>query len=430
MTRLEFWALFNGPYPEVPWAGHRRSNYIDLPQEEIYDDAVAQRVLEEQLESMVVAEEMGFDGVLLTEQHGGPIGLVGNALTAMMWAAARTSRIQLGAVGPIANAYLTPVRLAEEIALVDIMSKGRLVVGLPMGIGMQYHAYGVMNPAFARERWNEAHELLVKAMTEPGPFEWAGRHFHVPHVNLWPRPLQKPHPPIWIPAVGSRETLELVARHRYVYQCVLTGRATLLRNLELFRELCRAEGYEPEPQQVTMVNTVYVAETDAAARREAEPHVLWQYQNFFNSPFPDAFPPGHVSQASLAGMMRGGYRSSDPADATWEQLEREWGIVAGSPDTVVERLGEIAEATGAGRFLIDVNPGPMPRWQMLKNMSLLAEEVIPRLRGGRPVWADRPLPGAETWSERAERGRQPAVAPSARIDGELVDPRRAVAAGG
>jgi alkanesulfonate monooxygenase SsuD/methylene tetrahydromethanopterin reductase-like flavin-dependent oxidoreductase (luciferase family) len=110
-------------------------------------------------------EQLGFDGALIFEQHSHPIGLIGNATVGAAWLATATAGIRICAVGPILNSYATPIRLAEEIALVDNLSNGRLTVGLPMGIGAQYHAVGVMNPAQARARHREANELLVKALT-------------------------------------------------------------------------------------------------------------------------------------------------------------------------------------------------------------------------------------------------------------------------
>jgi alkanesulfonate monooxygenase SsuD/methylene tetrahydromethanopterin reductase-like flavin-dependent oxidoreductase (luciferase family) len=412
MNDLEFIVLLDGAYPNVPHSSARKSNYINLPTTN-FDPLVGQRVLSDQLEVLALAEDLGYDGVMMTEQHGGPIGILGNAMLAGAWLAARTKNIRICTVGPLLNAYLTPVRLAEEVAVVDLMSGGRLTLGLPMGIGAQYHSYGVMNPALGRERFREAHELLIKAMTDPGPFEWKGKYFHVPYVNLWPRPLQQPHPPIFIPAAGSRETLAMCARHHYTYQAVLTPRPVLLRNCELFRELCREEGYEADPKQIAAVIHVHVAETDKQARLEAEGHMLWQYQNFFRSPFEDSFPPGHVSVNSLRGMAAGaGYRSKDMAEMDWDDLiEANW-LVAGSPKTVAERLDELTTEMHAGRLILAFNSGSLDRWLVTKSMTIFAEQVLPRFRpDGLALWQREKAAGYQTNAEYA-----------ARRPGETVDP--------
>ncbi|MBB4662159.1 LLM class flavin-dependent oxidoreductase [Conexibacter arvalis] len=421
MRDIEFFVLHDGEYPFVPhndeigqWS---RTNFISLPTE-FYDGPSARRMLDDFLDTFVLAEKLGFDGVLHSEQHNGPIGLSGSGLTLSAYIAAVTSNIKIAAVGPIMNAYQSPIRLAEEVALVDQLSNGRLVLGLPMGTGMQYHSYGNMNPAFARERWNEAHELLIAAMTRPGPFDFQGKHFHVPYVNLWPRPVQAPHPPIFIPAAGSRETLELTAKHRYTYQAVLNPRAALKRNCDLFRELCEQNGYEADPRQISVNLFVHVAETDEQARREVEPHIMWLMQNFFRSTFQDSFPPGHVSLRSLRGMVDGGYRSKPPAEMTWDDLVRERWIVVGSPETVAAGIEEIVDELGAGRVCLSANNGTEPLWMIHKSLTLFAEQVLPRFRpkGAAPTWAREPQPIPRTRAELAVRS-QPRRQPQAEIEG-------------
>lgn len=423
MIDPEFFVVLDGAYPRVPYAGRRTSNFVDLPNRH-YDPVVGQRVLEDQLETAAALEDLGFDGVVVSEQHNGPIGVLGNPMIAGGWLAARTRRMRIGVVGAIVNDYLTPIRLAEEIATVDTMSRGRLIVGLPMGHGMQYHSTGVMNPATGRARYREAHELLIRAMTEPGPFEFKGDFFHVPYVNLWPRPLQQPHPPIWIPGGGSVETLRLVARHRYTYLAVLSPRPALLKTMARLRDLCREEGYEAAPNQIAQNIGVHVAESDAQARREAEAHDLWVYQNFFRSPLHDNFPPGYTSAESLANMMAGGYRSKPLSELTFDELVEMGWLVAGSPETVASRLRELMEEAGTGRLVIGANNGSKPRWMALKSLTMFAEEVMPRLRpGGAPTWKDAPVPAYETNSEYGARRPTDDSPPTVAglVDGALVD---------
>ncbi|MFN8201218.1 MAG: LLM class flavin-dependent oxidoreductase [Solirubrobacteraceae bacterium] len=431
MSELEFYAFHNGAYPWVPHksviAEHSRTNFISLPTT-FYDEALAQRQMRDFLEMLVACERLGFDGVLHSEQHNGPIGLSAQGMVTSAYLAAQTERIRIAAVGPIMNAYLSPVRLAEEVAMVDMMSNGRLILGLPMGLGAQYHSYGVTNPAEARDRFKEAHELLIRAMSEQGPFAFEGEWFDVPYVNLWPRPVQKPHPPIWIPAAGSRESLAMCARHHYVYQAILAPRKVLLRNCDTFRQLCAEEGYTPDPRQIAAVLFVHTAETDEQARREAEPHYAWIMQNFFRSTFQDAFAPGHVSVQSLRGMAAGGgYRSRDISEMTWDDLvEEEW-LIAGSPETVAERLEQVTSEMGAGRVILDIDHGSMPRWLIEKSATIFAEEVMPKFRppGGKPVWARGEDQRHYTTSSEiaAVTGGARAVPASQLVSGDIVDVR-------
>jgi alkanesulfonate monooxygenase SsuD/methylene tetrahydromethanopterin reductase-like flavin-dependent oxidoreductase (luciferase family) len=425
MTNYEFNVIVDGAYPEVPFAGKRKSNYITLPNE-LYDLTIGQRVLEDQLETLAAIEDLGYDGAVVSEQHNGPIGVLGNPMLAGAWLAARTKRIRIGVIGSIINAYRTPIRLAEEIATVDTMSRGRLTVGLPMGHGMQYHSMGVINPATARARYREAHELLIAALTEPGPFEWNGDFFQIPYVNLWPKPLQQPHPPIVVPGGGSLETLQLVARHRYTYLCVMNPRPTLLRNIQRLRELCREEGYEMDPSQLALVIGIHVAETDKQARMESEPHDLWQFQNFFQSPMHDNFPPGYLSSKSLQGVLAGGYRSRPMNEMSFQDLVDNGWVIVGSPETVASKLEESLEETGAGQLVMGGNAGSKSRWLTMKSLTLFAEEVIPRLRpGGSPSWTRRELSGYETNSEYGARKPADPPPPVTRFDDRLIDVRTA-----
>jgi alkanesulfonate monooxygenase SsuD/methylene tetrahydromethanopterin reductase-like flavin-dependent oxidoreductase (luciferase family) len=405
---LEFHATCDVSYTALPALEGGQTMTVDLPTS-LYDPDRAQRVLDEILLTAQMLERLGFDGATLTEQHGGAVGLVGNALQAAAWVAGQTNDIRINAVGPILNAYQSPVRMAEEAAFADIVSGGRLTIGLPVGVGSQYHAYGIANPAHVRSRHREAHDLFMKALTDPGPFAWHGEHYHVPHVNLWPRPVQAPHPPIWIPAAGSRESLELAAERGYVYQTVFVPWELLLKNTEVFRSLCEQHGREVRREQIAAFFQVYVAETDAQARKEYEPMLLWQYQNVFAHPFHDSFPPGYTSEAGLRGAMAGGYRSdeADPAKMTWERLIDENWLIAGSPETVRNRLEELTDALGAGAVVIDTSS--LPLWQKEKSLTLLAEEVIPAFRApdGLPVWARSRAPGHTSITEAVAREGTP-----------------------
>ncbi|MBS1885858.1 MAG: LLM class flavin-dependent oxidoreductase [Actinobacteria bacterium] len=429
MAELEFICTIDNPYVYIPpQLEERESVGIDLSTEH-YDRDLGQLTLEEVGESVEWLERLGFDGALVFEQHNHPVGLIGNAMVGAAWLASITRGIRICAVGPLINSYATPLRLAEEVALVDNICGGRLTLGLPLGIGTQYHSIGVMNPATARARHLEATELLIEAMTKPGPFAWEGDFFDIPYVNLWPRPLQQPHPPIFLPAAGSRETLEMAARFRFTYQATLTPRPVLLRNCDIFRELCVEHGYEADRKQIACVVPVHVAETDEQARRELEHHLAWRFQNVFRFPFHVSFPPGHVSDRSLRAMMAGGYRSpgNDPGGMSYDEIRDRGLLIAGSPETVIEELAELTDAMGAGRVITSIQ-GSMPRWMQLKALTLFAQEVIPAFRppDGLAVWQREERPAYETRTELAARLPAPPDRPTAVMaDGTEVDVRTA-----
>ena len=124
---------------------------------------------------------------------------------------AKTDRIPIGIIGNALPLHSNPIRVAEEVAMLDVISGGRIISGFVRGTGMEYHSYGA-NPSYSQERFWEAHDLIIKAWTEPGPFAWEGKHFHLPYVNPWPLPLRKPHPPVWLPGSGSLETVRKAAK--------------------------------------------------------------------------------------------------------------------------------------------------------------------------------------------------------------------------
>ena len=360
---LEFYLNLGGKYPFVPTREEAGKTVFITTPNKYYDRLRAERTLDDLVDNLVFAEKLGFDGLFVLEQHGSPSAVCGQSISIISHIAALTKGIRIGTVGAILNGYLTPLRFAEEVATIDLLSHGRYFFGLPMGVGMNYHSYGMMNPAFARERFREAHDLLIKALTADGPFAWEGRFFNMSYVNLWPKPLQQPHPPVWIPAAGSRESLAMAANNHYTWLAVLNPRKVLLRNCQTFRDLCQEAGYEYDPRQIAAPIDIHVAESDRQARIEAEPHVMWRIQNGLGSPFHDSFPPGHVGVASLRGMAAGGgYRSRDISTMTFDELTEEGWIVVGSPATVAERLEQLTSEMGAGRVCVGGDQWTMPAW--------------------------------------------------------------------
>ena len=187
-----------------------------------FDPVEGSRLYNEYLEQYIYAEEMGVDGIMLNEHHNAPFCMQAKTNVFASILAAVTKRVKIVILGnplPLAD---NPVRLAEELGMIDMISKGRLVSGFVRGGGQEQLATGV-NPAFNRERFEEAHDLIVKTWSQPGPFRWEGTHYQHRVVNPWVVPLQKPHPRIWIPGVLSKETVIWTAKHRYPYICLNTS---------------------------------------------------------------------------------------------------------------------------------------------------------------------------------------------------------------
>lgn len=427
MNRLEFYLNNGGKYSFIPRREQLgKSIFISTPTD-YYDPIRGQRIIEDFLDNMVFGEQLGFDGLVVLEQHGGPNAVSGQSIVICTALAARTKHIRIGAVGSIINTYLTPMRYAEEVATLDYISKGRYFFGMPMGIGPNYHALGI-DPTHARERHREAHDLMKKAFTDEGPFDWDGKFFRAPYANLWPKPVQKPYPEVWIPAVGSKESLKFAAENRYTYLAILVPLPVLLRNVQTFRDMCEQAGYTADPRQIVATATVHVAESDKQARLEVEAHFMSMLQNSYGSPFHDSFPPGHVSEQSLRGMAAGGYRSKDISKTTFEEALADRAIICGSPSTVVEQIEELTSKMGAGRLVVCGDAWTMPAWLTRKNMTLFAEEVMPKFRapGGKPIWDHSDNAAWQTISEYGSRVEEPRARPTVHLDGRgLVDIRTA-----
>ena len=178
----------------------------------LFDPDQAVQVVASRMDHVQLADELGFDWIGCAEHHYSPGSLASNvsAVAAAITQRARRARICImGALLPLNN----PVRVAEEYALVDAMSGGRLVAGLLRGAPYEYLVYNVP-PAESRSRFEEAWELVVRAWSETEPFGWEGKHYQFRYVSIWPRPIQAPLPPIFISG-SSKESAEFAARQSH-----------------------------------------------------------------------------------------------------------------------------------------------------------------------------------------------------------------------
>ena len=220
------------------------------------------------IDTLAYADELGFDGICVNEHHQNAYGLMPSPNLIAAALTQRTRRCKLAVIGNALPMYNPPLRVAEEFAMLDVMSRGRLVAGMVIGGGPEYYSYQI-NPTHARERFREALDLIVKAWTTPGPFLWNSKHYFYRYVNPWPRPLQQPHPPIWIPGAGSLETIEFVAQRRYAYMGIpyCYQRRLSSRVFGLFRRGLRARpATRRRRSRCGWGVPIYVAETDAQGR--------------------------------------------------------------------------------------------------------------------------------------------------------------------
>jgi alkanesulfonate monooxygenase SsuD/methylene tetrahydromethanopterin reductase-like flavin-dependent oxidoreductase (luciferase family) len=273
-----------------------------------------------------------------------------------------------------------PLTLAEEHAMIDCITGGRLISGFVRGIGAEYHSMGV-NPVTSLERHMEAHDLVVRAWTEPGPFEFTGKHYQFDYVNVWPRPYQKPHPPIWTPSQGSIETLEWSAHpsRKYVYAQAYSPITAVSRYLNAYREVAEKKyGYRAESEKLAWNLPVYVSDTDEKALAEATPHLEAMFNLFLSMPTEFLFPPGYTSRESLRRMMQ--TKGAVFGKSTGAGLVERGIAVVGSPETVRKAFTQHHKALGFGNLVCQLHFGTLPANLTEKNIRMFCKDVLPALQ--------------------------------------------------
>lgn len=375
---MQFFAFHLMPWDRLPddfWKDHE-SAWTWLPNS-LYEPKHGGELYNRYLDELVLAEELGFDGVCVNEHHQNAYGTMPspNLMGAIL--ARQTKRVRIAVVGNALPLYNPPTRVAEEFAMIDCISGGRLTAGLVVGGGPEYYSFS-MNPTHARSMYAEALDLIIRAWKEPGPFEHYGQHWKLKYVNPWPRPIQQPHPPIWIPGAGSKETIEFVASRRYSYMGIPYFHIDFFqKNFDTFRDCCAKNGYTADPEQLGWLLPTYVAETDEQAWAEYEPHLWYFAKNLLKGLV--VLPPGYTSARSIAGINMA-LKKFLSSVSTRKQIEEGVYAMVGSPATVREKLAHYIKKLGVGNLLGLFQLGTLPADLTKKNMTLFATEVLPGLK--------------------------------------------------
>jgi len=361
-------------------AKNYRSSWVVLPNS-MYDPKKGAAEYDSYLDQLVYAEKLGFDVIGVNEHHQTAYGMMPAPNLIASALIQRTKSVKIAILGRALPIVGNPINIAEEFAMLDVLSKGRIIAGFVRGIGAEYHASGV-NPAFSHERFHEAHDLIVKAWTTPGPFEFEGTHYRYRYVNLWPRPYQSPHPPIWIPSMGSRETIEWasVPERKYPFLVTFSSETAVVRYLNMYREVAQTHGYTASGSQLGWAVPVYVAETDARARQEAKAGIETLFNNFLSMPWEMLLPPGYTSIPSLKATMKIRTSLGGARNHTIDELIGNGTAVIGSPRTVLEKIERVRDQTGVENLITMLQFGVMPDELAVRNMELFASEVMPKLR--------------------------------------------------
>jgi alkanesulfonate monooxygenase SsuD/methylene tetrahydromethanopterin reductase-like flavin-dependent oxidoreductase (luciferase family) len=368
------------PYADLDLEAGRKNGtaWVTLPNTN-FDPEKGHRLYNRYLDELEYGETLGFDVIAVNEHHQNAYGLMPSPVVTASALARRTSKVKIAILGSALPLRSHPMMVAEEHAMIDVITAGRLISGFVRGIGAEYHSFGV-NPTFSHERFHEAHDLIVQAWTRPGPFPFQGRHYEVQYVNLWPRPYQKPHPPIWIPSQGSKETIEWASHpdRRYTYLQTFSPVKVVERYLKQYRDTAKGYGYESKDSQLGWAVPVYVAKDDETARREARSHFEAFRNVFLRMPVEMLLPPGYTSRESLKNVMKAKAQLS--ADITIETGIELGLFVCGGPDTVRRAFEGYWKDMRFGHLLVMLQFGTLPADLTRKNMDLFAREVMPGLK--------------------------------------------------
>jgi alkanesulfonate monooxygenase SsuD/methylene tetrahydromethanopterin reductase-like flavin-dependent oxidoreductase (luciferase family) len=378
---MKFFMIHLMPYADLDLSYTEKydSAWVTLPNS-YYDPVKGHLLYNRYLDELEYADQLGFDGICVNEHHQNAYGLMPIPGVMAGALARRTKQAKIAVLGRALPLLNNPLTVAEEYAMIDNITGGRLIAGFVRGIGAEYHAWGA-NPAESHDRFHEAHDLILRAWTEIGPFPFEGKYYHFNYVNTWPRTYQQPHPPIWIPSQGSRETIEWASHpsRKYTYLQTFSPVAALARYMAMYKEEAQKQGYTATEDQVGWAVPIYVADTDARARREAQPHIENFMNKFLRMPPEMLLPPGYLSLQSMKGVMKA--KGSMLAGAhTIEGLMEKGMFICGSPATVRQKLAEYQKEIGFGNLLPLLQFGTLPHDLTMASMEMFASKVISELR--------------------------------------------------
>ena len=364
----------------------------------VIDPVEAGRLLNRYLDEFRYCDEVGLD-IMINEHHATATCMTAAVPLALAIVARETKKSRILALGnPIANRP-DPVRVAEEMAWIDCVSGGRLEVGLVKGAPYEI-APANSNPARYMSRYWEAHDLIVKALsTTDGPFNWEGEHFHYRNVNIWPRPIQQPTPPIWMTGL-SVDSGRLAAEKGHVIGTLLSGSAAK-PVFDMYRQRAAELGWEAGPDRFAYAACVAVGPTREEGIRRG--NLVADYVR--TSPVvaePFVNPPGYNSVAANVAMLKSGGKGGfvrdrdgnvvDQTKATAEQLMEAGTLFAGNPDDVFNQIKAFHDRCGGfGHLLMFGQGGFITHEDTMDSIRLFGQEVLPRLKELSPEPARRPV---------------------------------------
>lgn len=324
------------------------------------------------LRQFQLGDEMGFDWVTVAEHHFAPFSMTPNPMVMAASLVNVIKRAKIAILGPDIP-ILDPVRVAEELAMVDTMSGGRVIAGLMRGSANEYVTYNV-NPSESRGRFEEALQLICKAWTEPQPFGWQGRFYEYRSICIWPRPVQQPHPPIYM-STASPEAGEFAAKHRLGAGFAFTTLQIATKAAKYYREQCRLQGWDPQPEDIIYRLGMHIAESDDEAMEDlakaggGQPAVGLSMRNkAVEKAVAGSGYYGRDIEMQRARLMSRG--------EVFSRIEKGQ-VIVGSPETAIKQIKRVRDELGAG--ILDLSLGAQMGDKTLRSIELFGSKVLPRM---------------------------------------------------
>jgi alkanesulfonate monooxygenase SsuD/methylene tetrahydromethanopterin reductase-like flavin-dependent oxidoreductase (luciferase family) len=387
---MQAWYLNENPYPFVPPHVLDAADSVrgSLPNR-YCDPKIAADLFQEALDEYLLCDDIGIN-VVSNEHHAGINCLLGASPLILGILARQTRNVRILSLGTLITVRTDPVRVAEEYATADVISRGRLEIGFVKSGGSEM-ASGNANPIGIVDRFWEAIDLVLKALSHrDGPFSWEGKHFTHRHVNIWPGPWQQPHPPLWA-ATGDPTTSAELGRRGIVNVMVFRTAEETARAWGAYRR-ARAEAGLPEPGPDRFGHTafVYTGDTDEEGVRVGS-KLLWflntglrsapQYGKLLPGAVPAELAPALYATKPRPGVPAAARPAAGLIGITAEQAMAKGLMFAGDPDTVYRQIREYRERVGPFEHLVLASrSGFMTHGEATKGLRLFAKEVLPRLR--------------------------------------------------
>ena len=369
---MKFGAFFVGQRPQLHEQyddEHKANpNPVSRTDVEVYEDI---------LKGAELAEELGFDSVWIAEHAFSEHSIISSPHSLLAAIAARTKRVKIGVACTIVP-WHAPLRLAQDLATIDIISGGRLVVGVGRGYQKrEFDVYGI-DIAESRDRFVEGMDIAIKAWTEER-FAYDGKFFSFPEVMVIPKPVQRPHPPIMMAVTHSPESVEIAVSNRWglftVGSSFFPASPDSDQNLiSLYHRRMIEEGVAPEDIEIAAVRNVYVSPADQEAIDLLKPRLEWAGDM-------GAFLRRPVSEMAAVGLR--GYENyvHDPfiePDLLAERAKEGMAAI-GSPEKVTAAIKEL-EGNHVNHFISYLDAGGLDFNQVSSSLRLFSEKVMPNFR--------------------------------------------------